>query len=111
MGPASVPGSESVRHLARQGEHGRTVQFYRDAAYPLDTLSQQIGEALAAGGVAIVIASRAHRDDLAQRLKERGLDVAGATQQGRLETLSGRGKICQCPDRAPCLEDFLCYSI
>ena len=74
--------------------HGHVVQFYTEDAVLLSAISRFIGTALGAGDAAVVIATRAHRDGLSQRLKERGFDVAGAVRLGRLivvdaaETLS-----------------------
>ena len=74
--------------------HGHVVQFYTEDAALLDAISRFIGTALGAGDAAVVIATKAHRDGLFQRLKEHGFDVAGSIRQGRLiavdaaETLS-----------------------
>src|SRR5277367_6138363 len=65
------------------GHLTHTVQFYGEDAFLLDELSRFIGTALGAGDAAVVIATKAHRDGLAQRLKARGLDAARATEQGR----------------------------
>jgi len=69
--------SGGVSHAAH------TVQFYGEDTFLLDGLSRFIGTALGAGDAAIVIATKAHRDGLAQRLKARGLDVARAAKEGR----------------------------
>ncbi len=53
-----------------------SVQFYGDDGRFLDELSQFLGGALGAGGAVIVVATQAHRDGLARRLKMRGLDIA-----------------------------------
>jgi len=74
--------------------HGHVVQFYTGDAALLGAVSRFIGTALGAGDAAVVIATRAHRDQLFQQLKERGFDVSGTVRQGRLiavdaaETLS-----------------------
>ncbi len=60
-----------------------SVQLYSDDAFLLDALSWFIGSALASGDAAVVIASADHRQGLAKRLKERGLDPAVALRQGR----------------------------
>lgn len=62
---------------------GHVVQFYADDAFLLDGLSRFIGTALGAGDAAIVIATKAHRDGLEQRLRARGLDTARAIHRGR----------------------------
>jgi signal transduction histidine kinase len=66
---------------------GHSVQFYEDDAVLIDGMSRFIGSALGAGDAAVVIATRAHRDALARRLKARGLDLARATGQGRYVSL------------------------
>jgi PAS domain S-box-containing protein len=59
------------------------VQLYSDDGFLLDALSRFIGSALASGDAAVVIATAEHRQKLADRLKERGLDPAVALRQGR----------------------------
>ena len=63
------------------------VQFYGDDAFLVDELSRFIGTALAAGHGAVVIATKAHRDGIAQRLIARGMDPARPIAQGRYITL------------------------
>jgi len=65
------------------GHRAHTVQFYGEDSFLLDELSRFIGTALGAGDAAVVIATKAHREGLAQRLKARGLDAARAAEQGR----------------------------
>jgi PAS domain S-box-containing protein len=83
---ASTPGSDHDGHF---------VQLYTDDGFLLDVLSRFIGGALAVGDGAVVIATKAHQDGLAQRLKARGVDTAKAISQGRYvlldanETLPG----------------------
>jgi len=59
------------------------VQFYGEDRFLIDELSRFIGTALGAGEAAVVIATKEHRDGLAQRLKAWGLDTAKAVAQGR----------------------------
>lgn len=66
---------------------GHAVQFYDDDHFLLDALGRFVGSALEAGDAAIVIATEAHRDGLAQRLKARGVDAALALSQGRYVAL------------------------
>lgn len=67
--------------------HAHSVQFYGDEAFLLDELSRFVGSALGGGDAAIVIATKAHRDGLAQRLKARGLDIGLVITQGRYVAL------------------------
>jgi PAS domain S-box-containing protein len=63
--------------------HVHTVQFYSDDGVLLDELDNYIGTALAAGSSAIVIATRGHIDNLDDRLRARGIDLAQAQADGR----------------------------
>ncbi|MDB5074058.1 MAG: sensor histidine kinase, partial [Chloroflexi bacterium] len=66
---------------------GHNVQFYSDDAFLLDDLSRHIGSALGAGEAGLVIATKSHRDGLAQRLTARGLDLNLAATLGRYVAL------------------------
>ena len=67
--------------------HWHSVQFYVEDEFLLDSLSRLIGSSLGAGDAAIVIATKAHRDGLAERLKACGFDVPRAVEQGRYVSL------------------------
>ena len=56
--------------------------IYSDEAVLLESLTRFIATALSADNPAIVLATKSHREVLARRLKERGFDIDGATQQG-----------------------------
>jgi hypothetical protein len=64
-----------------------SVQFYEDDAVLLEGLSRFIGSALGSGDAAVVVATKAHRDELARLLRARGLNVALAKSQGRYVSL------------------------
>ena len=66
---------------------GHVVQFYSDDSFLLEGLSRFIGSALGAGDAAIVIATKAHRDELTSRLQGLGLDTARSIKQGRFVSL------------------------
>lgn len=72
-----------IAHRGEPGARAHVVQFYGEDIFLLDELSRFIGTALRAGDAAVVIATKAHREGLAQRLKSRGFDAATATEQGR----------------------------
>jgi signal transduction histidine kinase len=76
-----------VAHWGQPGLRAHAVQFYSEDKSLLDELSRMIGTALGAGDGAIVIATKAHRDGLAQRLQALGLDTARAIEQGRYVVL------------------------
>jgi signal transduction histidine kinase len=67
----------------QQPAHQHVVQFYSQDEFLLEELSRFIGTALGGGNSAIVIATKAHRDGLSQRLHARGLDTMTAIQQAR----------------------------
>ncbi len=72
-----------ILHRGESDHHAHAVQFYTDGAFLVDELSRFIGSALVAGDSAVVIATKAHREGLAQGLQSRGLDIARAIEQGR----------------------------
>jgi signal transduction histidine kinase len=63
------------------------VQFYCDDEFLVDSLVPFIVNALEAGGAAVVVATKAHRDGLAHRLEARGIGLSTAVQQGRYVAL------------------------
>ena len=82
--PQRLEAREHVHH----SDH--VVQFYVEDASFLDALSRSIGTTLGAGDSAVAIATRAHLDGLARRLKDRGLDTARAIETGRYVPLDAR---------------------
>jgi len=92
MSTTKVPGSvgTSLAPPTIFGDHdhrSHVAQFYADDSFLLESLSRYIGIALGGGDVAIVIATREHRDGLARVLKSRGLDVSAALKTGRYVSL------------------------
>ena len=69
---------------------GHAVQFYADDSFLIDSVSRFIGTALGAGDAAIVVATKPHRIQLAQRLTARGFDPLPATRAGRYVVLDAR---------------------
>lgn len=74
---------------------GHSVQFYEDESFLLEGLSRFIGAAIAAGDSAVVIATKAHRDGLRDRLANSGLDLAVASKQGRFLSLDAAETLAQ----------------
>ena len=75
-------------HCLEAPEH--VVQFYRDDEELAGRVAPHLAEALDADGVAIVIATAAHRRAFAARLVAMGFDVAGAEEAGDLVMLDAR---------------------
>jgi signal transduction histidine kinase/CheY-like chemotaxis protein len=63
------------------------VQFYETDAFLLNSLSEFIGTGLSAGEAGIVVARKAQRDGLEERLNSYGLDVAAASACGQYISL------------------------
>jgi PAS domain S-box-containing protein len=68
-----------------QSEH--FVHFYETDAFLLDSLSDFIGTGLVIGDVCIVLATQTHRENLEERLKATGLDLAAASTRGEYISL------------------------
>jgi hypothetical protein len=69
------------------GPCSHAVQFYENDGHLLDLLMRFAGPALVAGDVAIVIATKPHRDGLTKRLRANGLDIDVPRRQGRFIAL------------------------
>jgi PAS domain S-box-containing protein len=78
------PGPSSSPVRLRDDDHrSHIVEFYAEDASLLEGLGRSIGSALGAGDGAVVVATKAHVDCLAERLKARGLDISKAMKHGR----------------------------
>jgi signal transduction histidine kinase len=78
--PPPVPSSHSV-------------QFYDDDAAFLESLAEFVGSALGSGGACLVIATRSHRDSVAERLKGWGVDLSVSTRTGRYLCADAEGML------------------
>src|SRR5438270_5617230 len=89
MSTKSSPFSPSARQKdgVDYSGHAHSVQFYSDDAFLLDALSRFMGSAIGAGDAGVVIATPAHRQELANRLSARGLVLERAVEQGRYVAL------------------------
>src|SRR5437667_12016940 len=63
--------------------HGHVVQFYSEDEFLVDAISRFFGVSLAAGDAAIVLATKTHREGIARKRKELGLDVTSSEPKGR----------------------------
>jgi hypothetical protein len=63
------------------------IQFYSGDGFLLDSLSQFVGTALQAGDSCFVLATQAHLNGLAERLKARGVDTDRAVKRRRYVTM------------------------
>src|SRR5437588_9072781 len=94
-GPTGNTSVPTPNPLPQTKLNARSVQLYEEDSFRLDSLTKLIGTTLMAGDVAFVVATRAHREGLAERLKALGLDVEVSARLGRYcafdaaEALSG----------------------
>ena len=87
-GPTEVMNVDETLAAWRESDRqAHTVQFYEDDSFLVNEVSRLIGTALGAGDCAVVIATEAHRDGIAQRLAENGLNTGVAVRQGRFVSL------------------------
>src|SRR5437868_2200168 len=70
-----------ARPLREQPPH--IVHLYSDDGLLLDVLCRFIGGAIAVGDGALIVATKAHHEGLAERMKARGLHPSNAIAQGR----------------------------
>ncbi len=84
---APVPGRAAPIHCSH------AVQFYEDDAVFVDGLSEFVGSALGRGDACVVIATQAHRDGLAERLKAWGMDLSVPAHKGRYLSLDAAGTL------------------
>lgn len=79
----------------RGEKHEHVVRFYTEEEVLIDTLASYAAIPLEAGDPLVIIATKPHRDALAQRLHSRGFDLTNAIKHGRYialdaaETLAG----------------------
>lgn len=69
------------------GDAEHFVQFYETDLFLMNSLGGFIGAGLRAGDGCMVVATKAHRDELETRLRTYGLDVAAATESGQYISL------------------------
>ena len=76
-----------------QSSQSHSVQFYENDTLFLDGLSEFVGSALGCGGACLVIATKIHREQLAERLKCWGIDVPFASRNNRYISLDANGTL------------------
>jgi MEDS: MEthanogen/methylotroph, DcmR Sensory domain len=78
----------AVRTGNQRGEPGgHSVLFYRDGDEFAGRVSAHLLEAIRAGGTALVVATREHRDAIAEALARAGADVGASAAAGRYVAL------------------------
>lgn len=72
-----------ANRTADQSAHAHVVQFYSEDKFLVDEVSGFVGAALASGGSAVVIATKAHQASLLRKLDDQGFDLAKFVADGR----------------------------
>lgn len=87
--PGGVAVGELAPHSNWSGMHEleHFVQFYETDTFLLDSLTGFIGTGLERGDAGIVVATKAHREALDERLEAQGLDLAAARASGQYVSL------------------------
>jgi len=79
-----------LQPLAQENKDARRsheVEFYSDDAAFVVGFARFIEAALAAGNAVIAVVTEPHRESLYQRLREHGVDIVAAVEQGRYVSL------------------------
>jgi hypothetical protein len=88
--------ASTVDGAMKSGPPSHFVQFYETDAFLCDSVAEFLSQGLQAGEPGIVIATGAHREGFAQRLRARGIDVARAEADGQLLMLDARRTLDAC---------------
>ena len=89
-------------------EQGHVVQFYTDDADLLDGLCALFRDRLTAGESVVAVMTGAHRSGAEKRLTAQGIDMSGATKNGRLAIFDADQALSEFMDRnGPNRERFL----
>jgi signal transduction histidine kinase len=81
---------------AGSGEHGHCVQFYESDDFLLNSLNGFVTSGLGAGDTCVVVAQRAHRESLDERLRLSGVAVDEVRRAGRfvaIDSVETLGKL------------------
>lgn len=92
-------GANQTAPLSSATERGphcaHEVQFYFDDRFLIRSLSAFFQKALKAGDAAIVVATKSHRDSLAEELERSGVNLPTAVQQNRYISLDASETLAQ----------------
>jgi signal transduction histidine kinase len=82
-GPSTAPCIAKSPSSLRHGVScHHSVQFYYDDSFLIHSICDFLNTALTAGRPAIVVATREHRFDCAECLREKGIDLSRAIEEG-----------------------------
>ncbi len=74
---------------------GHIVQFYEKDDFLVESVGRFLDPTLAAGGAVLVVATKPHRDALAEELKLRAIDIEKAASEGRYVALDAATVLAQ----------------
>jgi DNA-binding NarL/FixJ family response regulator len=78
--PSPAPGEKEI-------ERSHAAEFYSDDAALVIGFTRFIAAALEAGNAVLAVVTESHRKSLLQRLRENGVNIAAAVEQGRYVSL------------------------
>src|SRR5688572_24325770 len=78
----SARPSPALLEIDRVGDREHFVQFYKEDETLVDCVARFFAVGFAQGNVAIIIATREHREGVEERLKQLGVDVEGLRESG-----------------------------
>lgn len=86
-GDISVNAFAPYPDWSAMGDSEHFVQFYETETFLLNSLGDFIGTGLGAGDACIVVATKAHREELERQLQARGLELEAAQSAGQYLSL------------------------
>jgi hypothetical protein len=95
LGRKGIQVAVQTRELERR-VNGHVVQFYSHDSELIASAGSHLGAALRAGGVAIAIATRPHREAFEEYLVRDGVELARAHAEGRLVLLDANATLHAC---------------
>jgi signal transduction histidine kinase len=108
MNTGITPGTlESPSSLGHGSSCRHSVQFYYDDSFLIHSICDFLAAALSSGRPAIVVATREHRFDCAECIREKGIDLSRAIEEGRYLALDASETLDQfMADGAPDAQRF-----
>jgi DNA-binding NarL/FixJ family response regulator len=84
---ASLKMPQATNETNAQAHNRHEILFYSEDATLIDGVARFIAPVIRSGNPAIVVATESHREALSQRLKEDGLDLESAIEEGKYISL------------------------
>jgi signal transduction histidine kinase len=96
VGSVSIADSAiALKPIPHSVDCKHEVQFYFDDRFLVRSLVDYVRSALDSGGSAIVVATRAHREELAKEMERSSIDLSALIDQGRFVSLDATDTLAQ----------------